>query len=662
MPHASRFSGNLWESDYVLDALNTSQSRTTRDAIAKLRQTHAPPIDFQISNHASQARDAIHAMTSLAYNLRWGASKSAVLQIGSHWRNVVSPWIEFFLADVILVEDWPQTPEGVDLLEKALRIIPLLFSSYPNSELDRLDKIQEMTPFLVPLMTEAWIKVVAYEHPSLFSWSVALDTLSSSRDLETPERYQTISASPQLAKLWIRHVVRESFHIKNEPLIDLKTFALFLVLQGKDTLFEGGKETHINSVVKNSIPAHVRLLSALLSKRKSVRDAALGSEECFNAHALAVAITNYIRSTMERLPQIVEAVRAGFINALLKSYSIYFCCDSEPEKYLDIDHGSQTANILVYVTKFMVYPSVLHAFFRVTGGIRDSEDFVEDLRGKFCQLPCYWSHMMNKAKSLRATRDLFRNYGRLYRCSHQDCEESKSASRFFRCGGCRGTIYCSATCQKLHWDQEHKKECQVITKSLEGGRILSDEDKHFFKELTQFNILRTIPGHINEAVEKYMPSVTDTLDFSEERNSIATGQRNPIIIVDFGLVDLPSSSECIECLDPGVLAEEYQSRLGLEQTTALVERWRGTDADEILIVSLFPKTQTQSWSFDKTFSYPLVNPILKRSRSEIDEDDSDEGSYQSGSGEESETDKGCRRKMSKSKRIVVCDAVQVSVA
>ncbi|KAL0063051.1 hypothetical protein AAF712_010075 [Marasmius tenuissimus] len=578
MPHASRFSGNLWESDYVLDALNTSQSRTTRDAIAKLRQTHAPPIDFQISNHASQARDAIHAMTSLAYNLRWGASKSAVLQIGSHWRNVVSPWIEFFLADVILVEDWPQTPEGVDLLEKALRIIPLLFSSYPNSELDRLNKIQDMTPFLIPLMTEAWIKVVAYEHPSLFSWSVALDTLSSSRDLEMPERYQTISASPQLAKLWIRHVVRESFHIKNEPLIDLKTFALFLVLQGKDTLFEGGKETHINSVVKNSIPAHVRLLSALLSKRKSVRDAALGSEECFNAHALAVAITNYIRSTMERLPQIVEAVRAGFINALLKSYSIYFCCDSEPEKYLDIDHGSQTANILVYVTKFMVYPSVLHAFFRVTGGIRDSEDFVEDLRGKF-------------------------------------------------------------------W-----------------GRILSDEDKHFFKELTQFNILRTIPGHINEAVEKYMPSVTDTLDFSEERNSIATGQRNPIIIVDFGLVDLPSSSECIECLDPGVLAEEYQSRLGLEQTTALVERWRGTDADEILIVSLFPKTQTQSWSFDKTFSYPLVNPILKRSRSEIDEDDSDEGSYQSGSGEESETDKGCRRKMSKSKRIVVCDAVQVSVA
>jgi hypothetical protein len=30
-----------------------------------------------------------------------------------------------------------------------------------------------------------------------------------------------------------------------------------------------------------------------------------------------------------------------------------------------------------------------------------------------------------------------------------------------RCGGCRGVMYCSAACQKVHWKQGgHKQECK----------------------------------------------------------------------------------------------------------------------------------------------------------------------------------------------------------
>jgi hypothetical protein len=30
-----------------------------------------------------------------------------------------------------------------------------------------------------------------------------------------------------------------------------------------------------------------------------------------------------------------------------------------------------------------------------------------------------------------------------------------------RCGGCKGMMYCSAACQKVHWEQGgHKQECK----------------------------------------------------------------------------------------------------------------------------------------------------------------------------------------------------------
>ncbi|KAL0063040.1 hypothetical protein AAF712_010064 [Marasmius tenuissimus] len=613
-PQTARYTEDLWESEYVLDTLRNSQSRTPRDALDRLRNRH-PPRDVQISRPTDQAQDALRAITSLAYALKF-APQSTELQIAASWTKVISPWVEFFLQEVILVEEWPQTLEGVEFLEKSLRIVPLLFEQFLyDDESDALDNIREITPYLVPLIAKAWIKVIDRDHPSLSTWSDVVNALTLSDDMTPPKN---IPKRSEHTELWIRHVLRESTRIKSEPFEDMRTFSTFIIMHRKTTLFNRGQHGYIQSVVKNSISTHVHLLAALLTKRKSVRDTALGSEECLTAHALAVTITNFIRGAMERLPQILEAVRAGFFVALLKSYTIYFRCDGDPNIHTTLTHGEETTKITFYVTKFLVYPSVLHAFFRVTVGIRGSIAFEAGLRERYGKLPDAWGRMERKARSLHSIRTAFREAGRLSKCSFQQCDAPAARARYLRCCGCYGVVYCSSTCQKLHWNKGHREECGKIANSLKEGTILSDEDSHFFEELTRFYVLERFPRRINELAMNCASS--------PDVNQVK--RRNCIVVLDFGLVDLPAEQD-LSCLDPLKFATQYQSRLGLEQTLAHVHRWKATDVNKVFVVSLFPKTQHQLWSFERTHSYPLVD-TPRHSDLDIDVSDSDEGRYESG--------------------------------
>ncbi|KAL0569721.1 hypothetical protein V5O48_012236 [Marasmius crinis-equi] len=500
------------------------------------------------------------------------------------------------------------------------------------------------TPQLQTHLAHAWAKTVALEHQSIHEWALALSTLAFPVYDESEDKPQPIPDNKEFTSLWIRHTLRESFYIKHGK--GVKAFYSFISIRSNEDIVEGGRYSYTQSVVKHSISAHTRLLSTLLTKKKDAREAVLGSDESLTYHGLAVGIAGLIEEAMVGLPQVLEAVEAGLLVALFKSYPIYFRCDFEKGKHLPtLNHLSLSCRIIVQINKFLVYPSVFHAYRRVTSKIRKSADLEEELKSKGQSLWICWYSLVRKARILQAIRDSRKKQGRLFECSYSECKNymrPKAVDRYRRCSGCSSVIYCSADCQTLHWKERHRNECRVMRINLKEGKILSNQETHFFKVLTRSSVLHLIPKVINEVVDTFVSSlqtcVTARDGLSMEVNSIADKTRNPILVVDFTVFDFPRKpGEGIECFEPTKFAEQFQARLGLGRTLALIEQWKAADVIDIFVVSLFPKTRDEAWSLDEMFLFPLDVPE-QDDNSDAEENSSEDSNSESGDSENSDSE------------------------
>ncbi|KAL0569723.1 hypothetical protein V5O48_012238 [Marasmius crinis-equi] len=452
------------------------------------------------------------------------------------------------------------------------------------------DSAAVRTPFLQTCLTHVWVKTVALEHPSIYEWAQALVAIAFGIRDDSEEKPQPVPENEELTSIWNRHVLRESFYIKYGSLKDVKSFYSFIVVRSNDTVFEGGKDSYVRSVVRRSLSSHVRLLSTLLTKKKDAREAVLGSDACLTHHGLAVAMAGLIKEAMVGLPQVLEAVEAGLLVSLFNSYAIYFQCDSEKEKHHLITYLDLLCRIIVQINKFLVYPSVFHAYRRVTKKIVKSAELEEELKSKGESLWTCWFSLVRKASILQLLRD---------------------------------------------------------SRKKQEGKILSDQETHFFKEFTRFGVIQLFPKAVNDAVDDFVSSLQTSVAATKEANSIADKTRYPIVVVDFTVFDFPRKpGHGIECLDPTKFVERYQARLGLEQTLALIEQWEGTvngtGAISAFVVSLFPKTRDEAWSFGKLFLFPLNVPEKdygSDSEESSSKDSESESGDQEGSDSEDYTDK-----------------------
>ncbi|KAJ8074137.1 hypothetical protein PM082_012429 [Marasmius tenuissimus] len=131
-----------------------------------------PPI-VDISHPCSKITVALTILENLGMRMKDGdrsAISETIGQMKSRASSKLSRWIKLFLQKIILAVDGPLTPQGVDVLERALTILPSILT-FPKEFEEDLAKIANSSSFLLPLFTASWCKVVLENHHSWRAWT-----------------------------------------------------------------------------------------------------------------------------------------------------------------------------------------------------------------------------------------------------------------------------------------------------------------------------------------------------------------------------------------------------------------------------------------------------------------------------------------------------------
>jgi len=100
------------------------------------------------------------------------------------------------------------------------------------------------------------------------------------------------------------------------------------------------------------------------------------------------------------------------------------------------------------------------------------EDLARVVRSRVCVVPLIAKTMdkvfnegfnvTNGTQLLREMSDQFSSYN-LRRCDNEGCVKIETIEQHFKfCSRCNVPRYCSAVCQKIHWDMEHKVQCFTV--------------------------------------------------------------------------------------------------------------------------------------------------------------------------------------------------------
>lgn len=84
---------------------------------------------------------------------------------------------------------------------------------------------------------------------------------------------------------------------------------------------------------------------------------------------------------------------------------------------------------------------------------------------EYCSAKCqkeHWeiSHKENCKEYGKETRAYM--YAQKLKRSCYNCFKSSSTEDYMKCSGCKITYYCSSECQKEHWEKEHKLQCKKL--------------------------------------------------------------------------------------------------------------------------------------------------------------------------------------------------------
>ncbi|KAL0566371.1 hypothetical protein V5O48_015644 [Marasmius crinis-equi] len=254
-------------------------------------------------------RVAITLALKLEASSRLPESSSAMTQIRAHWGSSLDPWLQFVIRDLVLCEDGPSTPKGVDILELTHSVVPAfllgIFSETPH-----------ILKTLQPLITQAWFRVIDNHHRSWGLWSRLSGGLGEmqQRVILLSEPY---SEDKFLGLVFVTFLSKSAHQVKTMDIEQLYDLRSFMICHNPHlTSFSGSTSPMYHPEAQGAVAQALCLVLSTLVKRRSVSHGLEKSEAIYD---LLSATLGYVAYHLVREPRMVAAIlQAGIVKSLLK--------------------------------------------------------------------------------------------------------------------------------------------------------------------------------------------------------------------------------------------------------------------------------------------------------------------------------------------------------
>ncbi|KAL0563245.1 hypothetical protein V5O48_018829 [Marasmius crinis-equi] len=566
-----------------------SRFRTATISIEQLRKLGSPPSTVDLSDPNSKVETACKILISLASHMKTRRATTSSY-IRTHWARVLAKWVDFMLRNVILSHEWPSTPVGMNCFECSVTSIAALLD-FPDGD---ARSIKHASPNLQRLMTQAWYLLLNIGHANWGPWSLALINLAQSDpEVPPPPIDPTLPVlyheDVQLGKIIIKHLnsrIQEIRTMADNELGDLKVFMMLLTTTPQ--CFEEVNPIDIRINVSGTIEAMADMMAILLfTKRKSLRTGSVESQEYKDAHDLVLLSHMNLDRYMQEPLRVCQMLEAGVINSIVHADTRYYVMDHKHKTKPEGRIARWSARVMGQIGRFLVYPAVLRQFLRSTRKIDVYPDrFFE------AAADSVWHSWRNAVQKASMLHDLHRAFKQDGVCSYSGCplnEEppvERLKARYLRCFGCTSVAYCSHSCRKADWKEEHRVQCPQIAKMKK--KYLHSHAERLTQEIGGYPSTMSHHGH------------------SSEDPSIRDGIRLPILFVDFDIPDIPGGSDA-RLIDTKVLIDWVQPRYGWnpDWTDSFVRQWEKTDSKSLFVLAAFPRSQDKSWPHTNVVDFPL---------------------------------------------------------
>ncbi|KAK1235955.1 hypothetical protein PQX77_000800 [Marasmius sp. AFHP31] len=391
--------------------------------VKNIKKLPKAPSVVDISHPCPRIIAAIGVLDRLALSMKVEGRtlevKEAVAWVKSAWKSTLSFWFKLLLQDIILAEEGPLTPQGVDVLERTLTTIPIILNFPKELEADLAD-IVTSSSFLLPLLTASWCKTACDGHPSWRLWSnLMFDHFSHTPNCnESPMKHIVFSpyttndgqTDDKLASKLLRHIALQAEKFPKMSLPELQDLRAFMECIGEQQkiLSERCKPLDNYRIREAAMRTLVRLIRRCVCKRRLPPDARLDSEEAKTIAAIANRATFDLMRTLHDHGWISEGMSAGMVKILFKAQSWIFRSneiDSLRARHTFCDCYNL---ILQRISSFLPYPRVLKLFLRAVAKIQSIEGLEVGLKEKSLDLWKRWEMVKTRAAVFQDLRKSFK--------------------------------------------------------------------------------------------------------------------------------------------------------------------------------------------------------------------------------------------------------------
>ncbi|KAL0063066.1 hypothetical protein AAF712_010092, partial [Marasmius tenuissimus] len=369
-------------------------------AIDRLREIGRPPMPPQISLNVGEILEIILA---LGGHVKVVMPASMALIISRNWTSLLGPWIRYLVETFALAcdDDGTATPETVKYQEQTIWIIShfltLIEGSAKKAKQDdvRLKRLNVLTPYLQMLIGRTWYKGIEEFDHGWGVWSSLFMILAY--ETKGPE-----NLPPLLSEIFPghikpdfilgRHLQRVAQHITTMNIVELSGLTSFMMVV--NGVFASEWEPLNSEGVKRTfLKITIRVTSALLHKRRLLRNVEATDPEWINVHPVLALLEQFLVVNTHGYYGALEALEGGLLLSYFKSYPCFF-------QYGGHEHDTNSAQILQRVTHLLVYPAVLRRFSRLLKKIEKSSALEEELRRRSKLFWAVWGRAKAKALHL----------------------------------------------------------------------------------------------------------------------------------------------------------------------------------------------------------------------------------------------------------------------